>query len=68
MTMETEASDKSGESRWVTIKYWLSIAGMVLALLLLLLMMMDGTVLNFRCSFVEFITFECNRWGSLGGS
>lgn len=66
--METEASDKSGESRWVTIKYWLTMVGMVLALLLLLLMMVDGTVMNFQCSAVEFITFECNRWGFLGGS
>jgi hypothetical protein len=27
-------------------------------------MMIDGSSENFRCSFVQFITFECNRWGA----
>jgi hypothetical protein len=25
-------------------------------------MMIDGSIENFRCSFVQFITFQCNRW------
>ena len=40
----------------------MAIAIVILALLVLLFMMIDGAVINFQCSFTEFITFECNRW------
>jgi len=61
--MEPDRSEKpSRDDRWATIKDRLAIVGVVIALLLLLFMMVDGSIMNFRCSFVQFITFECNRW------
>lgn len=44
------------------IKDRLAIAGVVIALVVLLFMLVDGAVINFQCSFTQFITLECNRW------
>ena len=52
--------------RWLAFKDRLAIALVILSLLALLFMMIDGSIMNFRCSFTEFITFQCNRW--FGGS
>jgi hypothetical protein len=49
-------------SKWAVLKDRLAIAGVVIALLILLLMMIDGAIFNFRCSLWQFITLECNRW------
>lgn len=49
-------------NRWSRIKDRLAIAAVILSLALLAFIMMDGWVVNFRCSFAEFVTFECNRW------
>jgi len=49
-------------TKWAVLKDRLAIAGAVLSLLVLLFMMIDGAIINFRCSFSQFITFECNRW------
>lgn len=49
-------------TKWAVFKDRLAIASVVLSLLILLFMMIDGAIFNFRCSFAQFITFECNRW------
>ncbi|MED5575110.1 MAG: hypothetical protein VX955_13345 [Pseudomonadota bacterium] len=38
----------------------------LVALLCIVFMMLDMAMINFQCSFGEFITFECNRWGQIG--
>ncbi len=48
--------------RWAVIKDRLAIVAVILVLALFLFLMIDGSIMNFRCSFVQFITFECNRW------
>ena len=48
--------------RWLVFTDRLAIALVILSLLALLFMMIDGSIMNFRCSFTEFITFQCNRW------
>ena len=49
-------------TRWATFKDRLAVASVVIALLVLLFLMIDGSIENYRCSFWQFITFECNRW------
>ena len=51
---------KSG--RWAAIKDRLAIVAVVLVLAFLVFMMFDGAIVNFRCTFAEFVTLECNRW------
>ncbi len=58
---DSAAGPKSG--RWAKIKDRLAIVAVVLVLAFLVFMMFDGAIVNFRCTFAEFITFECNRWG-----
>lgn len=48
--------------RWARAKDRLAIAAVILVLALLGFLIMDGWVVNFRCTFMEFVTFECNRW------
>lgn len=48
--------------RWASIKDRLAIAAVILVLALLGFLIMDGWVENYRCTFAEFVTFECNRW------
>lgn len=48
--------------RWAHIWDRLAIAAVILVLALLGFMMVDGSITNFRCTFAEFVTFECNRW------
>jgi hypothetical protein len=43
----------------------LAIAAAVAALLVVGFMSLDMAVINFECSFADFVTFECNRWGQL---
>ena len=40
----------------------LALVGVVLSLLFLVFFMIDGAVMNFQCSFTDFIQFKCNRW------
>jgi hypothetical protein len=49
-------------TRWATIKDRLAIASVIVVLLILLFLMIDGSIENYRCRFTEFITFQCNRW------
>jgi hypothetical protein len=60
--MSAENLDKQqyGE-RWAVFKDRLGIAAVILVLVLFLFMMIDGSIMNFQCSFVQFVTFECNR-------
>lgn len=58
---DSGAGPRSG--RWAAIKDKLAIVAVILVLALLVFMMLDGAIVNFRCTFAEFITFECNRWG-----
>lgn len=51
-----------GKGRWAKIKDRLAIVAVILVLALLGFMMVDGSIVNFRCTFAEFVTFECNRW------
>jgi hypothetical protein len=48
--------------RWPVIKDRLAIASAIVVLLILVFLMIDGSIENYRCSFWQFITFECNRW------
>jgi len=48
--------------RWAAVKDRLAIVAVILVLALLMFFMIDGSIVNFRCSFVEHITFVCNRW------
>ena len=57
-----EKPQSGGKGRWATIKDRLAIVAVILALALLGFLMVDGSIVNFRCTFAEFITFECNRW------
>jgi hypothetical protein len=50
------------KGRWPVIKDRLAIVAVILVLAFLVFMMIDGSIENFRCSFVQFITLECNRW------
>jgi hypothetical protein len=61
--MEAPTPETPGTvSKWAVFKDRLAIVLVVLSLLVLVLLMIDGTIMNFRCSFWQFITFECNRW------
>lgn len=52
----------AGGSRWAPIMDRLAIVAVILVLALLLFLVMDGAFTNFRCTFAEFVTLECNRW------
>lgn len=53
---------KPANDRWAAVKDRLGIFGVILAVLVLLFFLVDGAVENFRCSFGQFVTFQCNRW------
>ncbi|MNC93036.1 hypothetical protein D3C83_95770 [compost metagenome] len=55
--------EPASNSRWSTIKDRLAIVAVILVLAILLFLVMDGSFTNFRCTFAEFVTLECNRWG-----
>jgi hypothetical protein len=61
MTAPTPEAPSPG-TRWAAFKDRLAIAGVIVALLVLVFFMIDGSIFNFRCSFWQFVTFECNRW------
>lgn len=58
-------SEDGKDSDWKTFKDRLAIAGVIMVLVGLVFMMLDMSVINFRCSYADFVTFECNRWGQL---
>jgi hypothetical protein len=49
-------------SKWAVLKDRLGIAGVIVSLLVLLFLMFDGSIMNFQCSFTEFLSFKCNRY------
>ena len=53
---------RPGGGRWASVKDRLAIVAVILVLAFLVFMMIDGSIENFRCRFIEFITFQCNRW------
>ncbi|MBG06403.1 MAG: hypothetical protein CMM59_20270 [Rhodospirillaceae bacterium] len=50
---------------WRAVKDRLTIVAVLVVLLCVVFMMLDMAVINFQCSFGDFITFECNRWGQI---
>ena len=50
------------KGRWAGIKDRLAMVAVILVLAFLAFLMFDGSSVNFRCTFAEFVTFECNRW------
>ena len=50
---------------WRAVKDWLTIVAVLVALLCIVFMMLDMAMIKIQCSFGEFITFECNRWGQI---
>lgn len=61
--MESSTPEKLDTgTRWAVFKDRLAIALVVVSLLVLVFFMIDGTIFNMRCSFWQFVTFECNRW------
>jgi hypothetical protein len=59
---EAKREPEKQETLWVVIKYRLTMALVVVLLVGLVFMMVDGAIMNFQCSFWDFITFKCNRW------
>ena len=59
---ESKPDKPHDDERWAVAKDRLAIAGVILSLVLLLFLMVDGSIVNFRCTFMQFITLECNRW------
>lgn len=57
-----DSAEGPKRGRWAAIKDRLAIVAVVLVLAFLVFMMFDGAIVNFRCTFAEFVTFECNRW------
>lgn len=57
-----DQTEKAPRGRWAAIKDRLAIVAAVLVLAILVFLMLDGSFVNFRCTFAEFVTFECNRW------
>lgn len=61
--MAKSSNETSGAaSKWAVLKDRLAIAGVIVSLLLLLYFMFEGSVMNFQCSFTEFVSFKCNRY------
>ena len=67
--MEDTPKDEPSESEptnrkwdWAAIKDRLAIFAVIAAILILLFMQIDLAVINFNCSFIDFIMFKCNRW------
>ncbi len=58
-------SNSGDDGRWLPIKDRLAVMAVLVALLLLLFKKLEQAVINFRCSFGDFITFDCNRWGQI---
>ena len=58
----SDTTEPPKRSRWAGIKDRLAIVAVILVLAFLVFMMFDGSITNFRCTFAEFVTFECNRW------
>ena len=51
-----------GSRRWAVFKDRLAILALILVLAFLVFIVIDGWVVNFRCTFGEFVTLECDRW------
>ena len=49
-------------SKWAILKDRLGIASAIVVLVFLGYFMFEGSVMNFQCSFTEFLTFKCNRY------
>jgi hypothetical protein len=61
--MAEPSGEKAGAvSKWAVLKDRLGIAGVIVALLLLLYAVFEGSIMNFQCSFTEFLSFKCNRY------
>ena len=61
--MAGSSNETSGaESRWAALKDRLAIAAAIASLLVLLFFMVDGSIMNFQCSFTEFLSLKCNRY------
>ena len=63
--MDNRKQNDGTSPDWRVIKDWLTIVAVLVALLCIVFMMLDMVMINFKCSFGEFITFECNRWGQI---
>jgi hypothetical protein len=59
---ETTDEAPGAVSRWAVFKDRLGIAAAIVVLVLLGYFMFEGSVMNFQCSFTEFLTFKCNRY------
>ena len=57
-----EPENARRRGRWAALRDRLAIVAAILVLVALGFLMVDGSIVNFRCTFAEFITFECNRW------
>jgi hypothetical protein len=57
-----DTAEQPESTSWAGLKDRLAIVAVILVLAFLVFMMFDGSITNFRCTFAEFVTFECNRW------
>ncbi len=62
---DADRNAAGAEDRKAAFRDRLAIAAAVAALLVVAFMSLDMAVINFKCSFADFVTFECNRWGQL---
>ena len=51
-------ANNDDDGRWFALKYRLAVMAVLAALLVLVFMMLDQSVINFRCSLVDFIIFD----------
>lgn len=49
-------------SNWAAWKDRLGIGLVIVSLLIMLFFMFEGAVMNFQCSFTEFLSLKCNRY------
>lgn len=57
-----DLNQEAPKGRWGSIKDRFAVVALILVLAFFVFMMVDGSITNFRCTFAEFITLECNRW------
>ncbi len=60
--MDTPTQKKAVDERKARNRDRLAIAIVIVVLLILGFLMIDGAIMNFQCSFWDFITLKCNRW------
>lgn len=59
---EDKTDEPRQETRWVNLKYRLSMFAVILSLIFMFYMLFEGSVMNMKCPFLDFLSMECNRY------